>query len=109
MTVDLHVQRAARPTAVLDEWRRAMETVEFTQLRITIAYATVPGVGLLLDLERERQQALETGIVVGLDGYVTEPDALRLLMEAYEDRARAFTSAAAKSVFHLKAAVFDGD
>ena len=70
---------------MLDEWRRAMNTAAFNQLRITVAYASVPGVRLLLDLERQRRQALKTWVVVGLDGYVTEPDALRLLFEAYED------------------------
>jgi HKD family nuclease len=76
-------------------------------MRATVAYATNPGVDLLFDAVAARGSPLEIWLVIGLDGGVSEPLALRRLSEAYGTNLRLFTSAAVASVFHVKAFVFD--
>ncbi|MCK4821959.1 hypothetical protein KA005_39710, partial [bacterium] len=67
-----------------------------------IAFATSSGVTLLSEALSARSTALSVYIVVGLDGTITEPQAIQQLHNLFPGRVRCFTSGEADTMFHAK-------
>lgn len=91
---------------VFEPFARLVLDPSVSRLRAAVAFATTPGVRLLEGALGRRTPRLPVEIVVGLDGHITEPNALSRLLEAPDIALRVFASGAT-TMFHPKVYFFD--
>jgi hypothetical protein len=79
----------------------------FTRLRIAVAYATLEGVNLLQKILATRSGHLNVSLIVGLDGFVTQPQAIRSLQQLYETECKFILTTEVNAIFHAKGYFFE--
>jgi len=81
----------------------------YSRVRTALAFASRGGVSLLIASLAARTTPLSIAIVVGLDGYITEPRAIELLMAQFPERVKCFESPEPETMFHAKTYCFDDE
>ncbi len=79
---------------------------DLNRLRMAVAFASAEGAKLLLGAIEARSARLDVRLVVGLDGSITEPAAIRILSERLPNRVRLFETTG-PGMFHAKTLVLD--
>ncbi len=79
---------------------------DLTRLRMAVAFASTEGARLMLEVIDARGSPLDVRLVIGLDGSVTEPEAIRTLAARFPRRVRLFETSG-KGIFHAKTLALD--
>lgn len=107
LTTELVVQTPGKGTASMLSLENLITTDHFSRLRIAVAYATIEGVHLLQRILANRSGHLEVSLIVGLDGFVTQPQAIRTLQQLYKTECKFILTTEANSIFHAKGFFFE--
>lgn len=103
----LVIQGPGRPATSMMALRELVARNDLHRFRAAVAYATSEGVRLLQTAIANRHNSLDTSLIVSLDGFVTQAQALRDLRNTYGSRFKVIETVANRSIFHSKAFFFD--
>ena len=79
----------------------------YKRMRIAVAFASWGGAALLHEAVSDRSSPLSMNVIVGLDGGITEPEAIIQLEDWYPGCLRVFRSGEASTMFHAKTFCLD--
>ena len=109
MHTELLLQSPSNGNVMYAALSQLVTDAAYSRVRTAMAFASLGGVSLLLALLAERSTPLSTSIVVGLDGYITEPRAIELLMAKFSGGIRCLESPEPETMFHAKTYCFDDE
>lgn len=109
MHTELLLQSPSNSNVMYTALSQLATDAAYSRVRTALAFASRGGVSLLVASLTARTTPLSTSIVVGLDGYITEPRAIELLMAQFPGRVRCFESPEPETMFHAKTYCFDDE
>lgn len=107
MKADLIFNPPERTETTGDAIARLLLRSDLTRLRMAVAFASAEGAQILLGLIQARNSPLDVKLVIGLDGLVTEPEAIKILAAQFARRVRLFETSG-EGIFHAKTLALDG-
>ena len=107
MKTDLFFNPPEESVATSDVIAALLLRPDLTRLRMAVAFASAEGARLLLELIKARESPLNVKLVIGLDGLITEPEAIKILAARFPRHVRLFETSG-EGILHAKTLALDG-